>query len=595
MSRAERLYLYLVSGVSLSMWAAAAIIALRLILKEIGVGPQETAAFSSDSVDRDMWSVAIGLGLVGFVVWAFHWMAIDRSVRPSGAGPAAAKAPKAKAAKADAPEGQPIARFRIWAAIARSVRGLGAGDDKAADVAERRSIIRSFYLSTVMGIALVPPIALAAQLAGRALADVMDMSATSAPDLGNLGGLLGTASLPSLGASSIGDDWSLAIIVVFAGIWAYHAWVRGRDVRQGPVITGAAAWVSRLYLYWAAYVGLAFMISNAASFINLVLREVAGVGRNELSASVLSWLGSPLGSPWPRAGVMVLVAVALWGAVWLGHWLYSDRLRTGTTEQSAEERTSRVRLAFLVWIAVYGASAVLSGVALSLSVVFDKVLDANLYPEDVAPLWYNLVTPTLAVVFAALAWWWHRRRALAEDADGPVGVSAVRVTGYAVALVGLANMAIALAMCLGSIFGEWFVRRYDIGSEISFNSFDYAAVLVWQPVVAIYGAIAVVALAIWLVPWFFAQRRRAAEAPDRALEIGSSSRAYYLFSIAAAAIVVVALALAMILYRYMRATFGLPEENLGSEVSGPLGWLVVAGVVFAYHRLVVVGWDREAS
>jgi len=587
MSRAERLYLYLVSGVSLSMWAAAAVIALRLILKEIGVGPQDTAAFSSDSLDRDMWSLAIGFGLVGFVVWAFHWAAIDRSVRPRGvAGPAAAKA---KAAKADVPEGRP--RFRIWAAIARSVRSLGAGDDKAADVVERRSIIRSFYLSTVMGIALVPPIALAAQLAGRALADVLDMSATSALDLGNLGSLLGTASLPSLGSSPIDDDWSLAIIVVFAGIWAYHAWVRGCDVRQGPVITGAAAWVSRLYLYWAAYIGLAYMIGNAASFISLVMRELAGFKQDEMTASLLSWAGSPLGSPWPRAGVMALVAVVLWGAVWLAHWLYSDRLRSGTTEQSAEERTSRVRLAFLVWIAVYGASAVLSGVASSLSVVFDKVLDARLYPEDVAPLWYNLVTPTLAVVFAALAWWWHRRRALAEDADGPVGVSSVRVVGYAVALVGLANLAIALAMCLGSIFGEWFSRHLELGSEFSFSY----PLMTWQPVVAIYGAIAVAALVIWIVPWFFAQRRRAAEAPDRALEIDSSSRAYFLFSIAAGAIIVVAMALAMILYRYMRATFGLPEDNLGAEVSGPLGWLIVAGAVFAYHRLVVVGWDRETS
>jgi sterol desaturase/sphingolipid hydroxylase (fatty acid hydroxylase superfamily) len=338
------------------------------------------------------------------------------------------------------------------------------------------------------------------------------------------------------------------------------------------------------------------MIGNAASFINLVMREVAGVKQDEMTASLLSWAGSPMGSPWPRAGVMALVAVALWGAVWLGHWLYSDRLRSGATEQSAEERTSRVRLAFLVWIAVYGASAVLSGVASSLSVVFDKALDARLYSEDVAPLWYNLVTPTLAVVFAALAWWWHRRRALAEDAGGPAGVSSVRVVGYAVALVGLANLAIALATCLGAIFGEWFSRHLDTTSYLpDLDLYAIYAAMPWQPVVAVYGAIAVVACAIWIVPWYFAQRRRAAEAPDRALEIDSSSRAYYLFSIAAAAVIVVAMALAMILYRYMRATFGLPEENLGAEVSGPLGWLVVAGAVFAYHRLVVVGWDRETS
>ena len=219
--------------------------------------------------------------------------------------------------------------------------------------------------------------------------------------------------------------------------------------------------------------------------------------------------------------------------------------------------------------------------------VLSELSGAGLYAGSSIPLWYSVIAPSLGAVFAGIAWWWHRRRALAEDADGPAGVSAARVAGYTVALIGLAALTMGLAQVLSSVFGEWFARR----EQLPFDSGSFYSM--WKIMVAIYGAIAVVGLAVWLAPWLFAQGRRARGVDGRETEIGSSSRHYYLFAVGAATIVVGAVALAMILYRCLRATFGLPEETLGSEISGPLGLLLVAGAVYAYHRFVLRS-DRTA-
>jgi hypothetical protein len=37
----------------------------------------------------------------------------------------------------------------------------------------------------------------------------------------------------------------------------------------------------------------------------------------------------------------------------------------------------------------------------------------------------------------------------------------------------------------------------------------------------------------------------------------------------------------------MRVTFGLTQDDLGGQISGPLGWLLVMGAVILYHRLVL--------
>ncbi len=209
MATARRLYLYVVSAAGLILMVAGSAILLEVLINKVGVGQPPTGGVH---VDRDMLSLAIALGLVGFVVWLAHWSIVERMVTGPSAG-AAELAP-------------------------------GTADAAAA---ERRSIVRSVFLALVAWTSLVYAATLGAGLAGRAIADVL-----GAPQVSPLSTT--SLSVPSL--LPIGDAWSLSIILVLCAVWAYHAWIRSRDVRQGPAIKGAAAWVSRFYLYYAAFTGL---------------------------------------------------------------------------------------------------------------------------------------------------------------------------------------------------------------------------------------------------------------------------------------------------------------------------------------------------
>ena len=52
------------------------------------------------------------------------------------------------------------------------------------------------------------------------------------------------------------DATLLSVALVATGVFAYHAWIRNRDIRQTDLIAGSAAWISRFYLYGVAFVAL---------------------------------------------------------------------------------------------------------------------------------------------------------------------------------------------------------------------------------------------------------------------------------------------------------------------------------------------------
>jgi hypothetical protein len=537
------------------MWGLAAVILLRFGLRALGLGPRPPSSFgyasyadSADYADRDLISLAIAVGAVGLAVWLFHWWAIERKVRL----PAAAA-------------------------------GESAGESAVADAAitERRSIVRSVYLWLVMALTLVPAAYLVAWQLGSALADMLNAS--------DMCGFVGSCSVRD-------DAWMLAVVVVLGAIWAYHAWVRDRDVRQGPVISGAAAWVSRTYLYGIALLGVLYVVSNAGSIIQTITAEWARTASSfpfAVNLSGMSGMSGMFNDPtnvWVRPVVTALVSIAVWGAIWLAHWLYSNRLRAGSSDQSAAERTSRVRLAFLMAVLLYGSITVLAGCWTGLGQLFRYWLGLKNYSEGIA-LWWLVLAPPLAAVPAGVAWWWHRRRALAEEADGPAGVSARRVAGYLVALVGLAGISIGVAQLLATIFNEWFVPR----GTYFFDTAPASGLLSgWmKEALAIFGALTLVGLALWILPWLSAQGRRAPAAAGRAVEIASSSRSNYLFTAEAVSMVIGAISLAWILQRYIRVAYGLPEDSLGAEVSMPLGLLLVVAAVYACHRLVLRGDRKE--
>ncbi len=284
-------------------------------------------------------------------------------------------------------------------------------------------------------------------------------------------------------------------------------------------------------------------------------------------------------SGWERPAIAALVGIAIYGAIWLIHWIYSNRLYSGSSEQSALERSSRVRLAFLMTVVLYGAATMVGGFGAGLGQLFSSVLGVS----NAEPLWYLVLVPPVAAVPAGLAWWWHRQRAFAEATSHPDGISASRIAGYLVALVGLTAFAAALEDGLATIFGQWWPPSTNalFGNIVTPDS-------VWKSAVAADGALVLVGVAVWVGPWLFAQRRRAAAAIEREVELGSSSRAYYLYVIAGAAVLVLAGNAAVLAYRGLRLGFGLPETSFGSEVSGAIAGALVAALILAYHARVLL-------
>ena len=279
------------------------------------------------------------------------------------------------------------------------------------------------------------------------------------------------------------------------------------------------------------------------------------------------------------------MGIAIYGAMWLIHWTYSNRLYAGSSEQSSLERSSRVRLAFLMSVLVYGAVTMVGGFGSGLGQLFSSGLGVG----SSGQLWYLVLVPPAAALPAGLAWWWHRRRALAEAPSHPEGVSARRIAGYLVALVGLAALAEGLEDALATIFGQWLAPTTAVlFSNIGLTDFG------WKSAIASDGALVLVGVVVWIWPWLFAQRRRAAAAVERDVELGSSSRAYYLYVISGAAVLVLAGNAVVLVYRCLRLGFGLPEGTLGSEVSGAIAGALVAALLLAYHARVLLA-DRSKA
>jgi hypothetical protein len=547
MATAKRLYFYVVLAFSLSLWLFALVAILRLLLNKLGVGNPEgfTPNLELTDPDRDLLCLAIAVGVVGFVLWIAHWWVVEGGVRARAATAPAGVAP---------------------ANMAASVAAAEAAAESAGR--ERASIVRSVYFAFVLGVTLLVPVALAIQIVTRVVGDLLDA---------------GSSYL----LSAVDDGWIVSLIVVLLGVWAYHAWVRARDVRWGPFIGGAAAWFSRLYLYAIAFLALTNLLVAIYSIVNVLFTEWAMPrGGDNVPIYSSGLFGSGGSRPWyVLLLVAAIVQIVIWTIVWLSHWLWSNYLRKGKSQQSAAERVSRVRLAYLAAVVLYGAAMFVEYSWVGLAALFSDALVGSGYRyEGSFPLWYSVLVPMIGSVPFVVAWLWHRWRALGEESEVSWTVSARRVMSYTVALVGMVALTIGLASMVASIFGEWFVDRTGR------DSFDVSFFSIWKYEVATYGALALMGLAVWVWPWFAAQRRRDRRTLGRTVELASSARAWYLRIMAGLTILVGAVALADILYDLLRFVVDLSHETPNQElqsISHPLGIPLVVAVLYAYHWRVL--------
>jgi hypothetical protein len=494
MATAKRLYLYLVSAVGLGMLIAGVAEMLRLLLVRLGVGPQQIASTAASNADKEALAIGISVGVVGLALWAAHWSLAERMVSGSS--------------------------------------------DQA--IAERRSIVRSVYLSLWSYGSLIASGVLFANTMSNALGDLV--SSNRSP------------------VRYTDDATSLALVVPLALTWAYSAWVRARDVRQGPVIAGAASWVSRLYLYLAALYAVEQIFGGLGGFLSFLVLGVFGSA------------GGMTGAQYLRELVVLGAVLLVWVPILAGHWLYSVRLCAGTTEQSLAERVSRVRVAFFMLVILDAVIVFATDVSSGLGSLIVRTFD--LRPGDPVSAWYEVLGPIAVAAPWLLAWYWSRRRAFLEAPAGPAGVSAHRVSDYLTGFVGIVALAIGLAEAVST-----FLDQLLSNTASNLGGFPGAA-SPWKITVVTGFAIAVVGLAIWAVGWIPARRRRRVDWPN---ETASSSRAWYLYLVSGAAMVWLAASAALVLLPMLRRAFGLEVLDLGDSVALPLGFVFVATGLAATH------------
>jgi hypothetical protein len=518
MATAKRIYLYTVSGVSQVLLLVSIIAMLRLLFRQVGIGPHAVASTYAQNSDRDFLALALAGAAVSLAVWLIHWALIERMVR--------------------------------------------ADDESGA--AERASIVRSVYFALSLYYLLSYALSMGIGLFTDSLSN-----------------LAGATTLYSLNAFD--DAWSLSAVIVLGASWAYHAWIRARDVRMGPPIRGAAAWISRLYLYLVAASAVVTVVQDSGSIVSIVGANLAGITDTGLTTDLNSLLGGYQGSTaawWVRPLVGALVGIVVYGVIWLGHWLYATRLRDGAGVQSALERTSRVRIAYFMLVIAAGAFAVAIALVSGLGSLFMWMLGVD---PGTTPLWYLVIVPPLTALPALGAWWAHRYVAAAESPIAPHGISPLRVAGYLTALIGMAAVAIGAIAIVSAGITAVFAPTGTGAGPLDITSLVLGPS--WTISVAIGLAALVVGLVLWLRPWFSAERRRLHHWAD---EVGSSARAWYLYAIAGTSVIAGGMALAFVLYHYIRLALGLAETGLASDVSMPIAIAAIAGLLLACHARVIV-------
>lgn len=496
MQTVRRLYLYLMSGVTLGVLLVGLQSVLVVLFDAIGLD-RGSFGFSSDPEStRQQLSLAAALIGVGLPVWGIHWGLAQRGLRPG-------------AARAEE---------------------------------ERGSTVRAFYLTLALGLLLAVGASAASELLRGLFQQMLGASSDfGTPDVAN----------------------SLAIVAVTGVAWAYHVSIRRRDMRVGP-LGGAAAWLPRVYLYGAALGGLFAGLAGVAGLLTTIgdalLPPSGGINQPGLSGFLAA--GS-------------LAAILVGGTIWLGHWWYAGLLVGNADWRGESERPARLRLAYFVAVILASTFSVIQLCSAALTAALAPVLGApsSFFGQELTGR-EVVRTAGVALVSAlpwAIAWVLHRRamRREASAAGDPARVAtAVRLDQHANALVGLGFAGAALGWLLGLLLDVL------LGGDRTSSDF-------WRSQLSTFVPMALIGSAVWLWWWWRIQARQRANRSD---EAASTVRRSYLLIILAASVIASLSSTALILYRLFGAILG---ANLGgnpaSELSTPIGALVVAGAIGLYH------------
>jgi hypothetical protein len=408
--------------------------------------------------------------------------------------------------------------------------------------AERGSGARAVYLTFVLFVSLVVWVIGGIQVLQWAAATAMDV-----PSDVYYADPLGGATLGAVGFI----------------IWLYHGLVRRRDLAAGPV-DGVAAWVPRLYLYGVA-IGALWAVLMAVESLVTGLFPMYSSGEE-----------NPYVVPYLAAAA---ISGGAWALVWFGHWTYAYRVARDEGWRGTQERVSRTRLVAFLVVIIGAAAMTLSRVASAIGAALDPVLpDPPFFEPDPAFMpdpASAILTPLLIAIPWAVAWFAHTRALGREPAanDPLRALHQARLVSHGVAATALAMGAVGAGWVLGFLVDFLLGGQRATGPNAS--TYELAQ---WLPV-------ALVGLGVWWWFWRAVLARHRTEPVD---EANSTIRRSFVLLTLGVALVAAIAASAVILYRLVGVLLDAGiGGNLVSELSTPLGVLLAASAVLAYHGLAL--------
>lgn len=305
--------------------------------------------------------------------------------------------------------------------------------------------------------------------------------------------------------------------------------------------------VRRLYLFVAAFVGLLLFMQGGSELLRLVF----------LIISPDADLG--VGSDWWRERLSLNLALVAVGApLWVGHWIWAQRLARDRAEEGSALRALYFLGALGVTI-VYAAGAAGEILVDLLERLADGTNETLASPDNLANL-----------IIYGLVWFYHIRQRPPTHLQTGAAATIARWYWYVVSFGSLGIVVSSLVFVIATL-----LKRL-VGA-------DPVSVGWWQLPVAEGVAYIIVSSIVWTYHWAAVQRQVVnAQSP----ELRSTLRKVYLYAMVGSGAAGALLASGRILYLVLLSVLGVVEDRL--EFIDNAAWVVPTALVAAtgwyYHR-----------
>jgi uncharacterized protein DUF5671 len=465
MQTARRLYVYLLSGISLGALVIGITMLLTVLFEALGLGPTGEVVFGGEDATRQQLTLASAVTAVSLPVWLIHWFVAERSVRPDR--------PSASVERTSDVRGLyfALAMAALLLAMATGVASMLEAIVLRLAGAETfgRSIGGSLAVAVVAGAAWGYHVLLRTRDwsrgpmtgAGAWLPRTYLYVAVFAGLFLLLGGVTGFIELlgrfildepPAFIDSSSGPWWAFplasAVISVAVGgaVWLGHVWYASRLMLDAGW-RGASERPAKLRLAFF----VAVLVATAAGTMFLI---GDGVG-NAIAAA----LGVPdTQNTGQTVGLIVLPILSAipYGIAWWIHVRWMDRETESSGSPERVETGDRLQLypVALVGLA-FGATATawLIGILIDVLLGGERLVAGDVWRRELSQF------APFAVIGVA-AWVWRWRGAISRWAVDPIGEasSTTRWTTLLIILAvsigaGVISIGFILYRLFGSVFG----------------------------------------------------------------------------------------------------------------------------------------------